>query len=357
MITLVSAGLVLGLLIFVHELGHFLVAKRAGVGVTTFSLGFGPRLFGLKRGGTDYRISAFPLGGFVRMVGENPDDEVPPEDIPRSFSHKPLAWRAAIVAAGPVANVIFALVAYYLVLMLWGMPTLTTVVGDVMKDQPAALAGVQKGDVVRRIDGKVMRNFHDMVEAIQASRGRPVRLTLERRGRLLEVTIQPRRTVVQDIFGDPVEVYRVGIVAGREVITQRVGPLEAVGLAWRKTYLAGEVIVLSVYKLLTRKVPLESVGGPILIAQAAGQAARQGLAPLLSLAGLISVNLAILNLLPIPALDGGHLFFFLVEALRRRPLSVRARERATQVGMALLLVLMVVIFYNDIARIVTGGSP
>lgn len=354
--TLLSAVLVLGVLIFVHELGHFLVAKRAGVGVTTFSLGFGPRLLGFRRGETEYRLSAVPLGGFVRMVGEDPGEEVPPEDIPRSFSHKPLAWRAAIVAAGPVANVVLALVIYYVVVVGWGLPTLTTRVGEVMPGKPAAAAGVKKGDIVISINGKPMTHWGDMVEAIQNSGGRSVVMLLKRGRDLVRVTVRPQVETTTDIFGDQRRVYRVGIVASREVFVKPVGLVEGMGLAVKKAYLAAEVVAVSVYKLATRQVSFDNVGGPILIAQAAGQAARHGLAPLLDLAGLISVNLAILNLLPIPALDGGHLFFFLVEAVRRRPVSPRAREKAQQVGVALLIMLMALVFYNDIARIL-GGEP
>lgn len=356
MITVISAVVVLGILIFVHELGHFLVAKRAGVGVDTFSLGFGPRLVGIKRGETDYRISAVPLGGFVRMVGENPGEEVAPEDIPRSFSHKPLGWRAAIVAAGPVSNLIFALLVYFLVVSVWGLPTLSTLVGDVVAGAPAAAAGVQKGDKVMAIDGKPVAHWGEMVAAIQGSAGRPVVLTLKRDGRMVRVTVRPRHETVTDVFGETQQVYRVGIMAGQEQITQKVGLWRAAKVAVAKTYWAGEIIALSVIKLAQRKVPLNSIGGPIMIAQVAGEAAAVGLAPLLNLTGLISVNLALLNLLPIPALDGGHLFFFLVEAIRRKPVSIAAREKAQQVGMALLILLMVIIFYNDIARIVTGAA-
>lgn len=356
MITVLSALVVLGILIFVHELGHFLVAKKAGVGVTTFSLGFGPRLFGIKRGETDYRLSAVPLGGFVRMVGENPGDDVAPEDISRSFSHKSLGWRAAIVAAGPLSNILFAFLVYLLLVSVWGLPTLSTLVGDVVKESPAQAAGVKKGDRVLAIDGKPIDHWGEMVVAIQGSAGEPVSLTVARGKEQVTLRIHPRQENVTNIFGEEQRVFRVGIMASQERLTKRVGPVEAVELAFRKTYLAGELIVLSVVKLVQRKVPADSIGGPILIAQVAGQAARAGLAPLLDLTGLISVNLAILNLLPIPALDGGHLFFFLVEAIRRKPVSLKMRERAQQVGMGLLMLLMAFIFYNDIARILTSGG-
>ncbi|MFH1035315.1 MAG: RIP metalloprotease RseP [Pseudomonadota bacterium] len=356
MITIISAFIVLGILIFVHELGHFVVAKLAGVGVSTFSLGFGPRLLGFKRGGTDYRLSAIPLGGFVRMVGEHPGEEIDPADIPRSFSHKPVGWRLAIVAAGPFCNVIFALLTYYVLLLAWGLPTVTTLVGEAIKDQPAALAGVRDGDRVVAIDGRPVEHWGEVASTVQSSQGRPVQLLLERRGRQVSLTVTPQAQTVKDIFGEERQVWRVGIKAGSETIIKSVGAAQAVGMALDRTYMAGEIIVVSVVKLVQRKVPADSLGGPILIAQVAGQAARQGVAPLMDLAALLSVNLAILNLLPIPALDGGHLFFFLVEAITRRPVSIAVREKAQQVGVALLIMLMAFIFYNDIARLVAGGG-
>lgn len=349
--TLVSAIIVLGILIFVHELGHFLVAKKAGVGVKVFSLGFGPRLVGFKKGETDYRLSAIPLGGFVRMVGENPSDEVSPEEEAQSFAHKPVGWRLAIVAAGPLSNIAFALIVYFGVLLIWGLPTITTQVGGVMPNSPALAAGVQKGDKVLAINGQATADWGDMVRAIQKSAGKPLKITLERNRGRKDLTIIPRQEEVTDIFGEKHQVFRVGIAASPETVSRQVSLWEATTLALRKTYWAGELIIMSVVKIIQAKVSVENLGGPIMIAQVASEAAAHGLAPLLDLAALISVNLAILNLLPIPALDGGHIFFFLFEAVTRRPVSLATREKAQQVGMVLLILLMVFIFYNDIARL------
>jgi regulator of sigma E protease len=355
--TVIVAIIVLGVLIFVHELGHFLVAKGAGVRVETFSLGFGPRLLGFKRGDTDYRLSAIPLGGFVRMTGEDPGEEVAPEDIPYSFSHKSLLRRFAIVAAGPVSNLIFAMVVYYILMMVWGVATLSSLVGQVQPGSPAALAGIHDGDVVRAIDGQPVEDWGDMVRLITKSGGRELRMSLERGGNMVQVSVKPEEVTDTDIFGEEFKVYRVGIAAATATIIEKdVGAWEGVGMALIKSYQAGKLIFLSVVKLIQQKVSLDSMGGPILIAQAAGQAAERGMAPLLDLAALISVNLAVLNLLPIPALDGGHLFFFLIEALTRRPVSMKVREKAQQFGVALLLVLMAFVFYNDIARLLTGGG-
>ncbi len=354
--TLVSAIIVLGILIFVHELGHFLVAKRAGVGISVFSLGFGPRLVGVKKGETDYRLSAIPLGGFVRMVGENPGDAVDPADEARSFAHKKVWWRLAIVAAGPLSNIAFALIVYFGVLLIWGLPTITTQVGGVLPGSPALTAGVQKGDKVLAINGQPTADWGDMVRAIQKSGGKPLRVSLERGRRPVEVTILPRQEEITDIFGEKHQVYRVGIAASPQTVSRRVGLVDAAELALKKTYWAGELIIMSVVKIIQAKVSVDNLGGPIMIAQVASEAARHGLAPLLDLAALISVNLAILNLLPIPALDGGHIFFFLFEAITRRPVSVSAREKAQQVGMVILIMLMVFIFYNDIARLLGAGA-
>ncbi len=356
MITVLSAVVVLGVLIFVHELGHFLVAKRAGVGVTTFSLGFGPKLLGFTKGGTEYRLSAIPLGGFVRMVGEHSDEELAPEDVPIAFTHKPVGWRLAIVAAGPVANLIFAVLVYYLIIAGWGLPTLTARVGGVAPGEPAAVAGVMKDDLVVAVGDRPVRRWGDMASAILNSGGQPVRLTLLREGREISLTLQPRTVTVKDIFGEEHRVYRVGILSSGEAVIQRVGPLEAARLALEKSYTAGELIVLSVVKLFEGKVALDNLGGPIQIGQAAGQAARMGLVEFLSLMAILSVNLAILNLLPIPALDGGHVFFFVWEAVTRKPVPVALRERAQQVGVALLIMLMGFVIYNDIARLVTGAA-
>ncbi len=354
--TWVWAAIMLGVLIFVHELGHFLVAKRAGVGVKTFSLGFGPRLIGFKRKETDYRISAFPLGGFVRMVGENPEEQVAPEEEEESFSLKPVGWRLAIVAAGPVANIVFALVAYYLLILIWGLPLLTTNVSRVVADSPAMEAGLQKGDRILSINGQPVADWYEMVALIRDSGGRPLRIVLERNKRRVETVVRPRQTLIKDGEKEH-RVFMVGITAGPENnVLLEFGPWEAVGAALKKTYWAGELIVVSVARIIKGTESVKNLGGPIMIVQVASQAASMGLAPLISLAALISVNLAVLNLLPIPALDGGHILFFLIEAFTRKPVSTATREKAQQVGMVVLLLLMAFVFYLDIARNLGGGA-
>jgi regulator of sigma E protease len=290
------------------------------------------------------------------MVGEHSGEKLTPEEMPYSFTAKPVGWRLAIVAAGPLSNLVFAVLLYYFLIVGWGLPSLTTRVGDVVKDQPAALAGVLKSDLVVAIDGNPVEHWGQMVAAIQDSGGRAVRLTLERGGRKVEAVVQPLATKTKDVFGDEHLVYRVGIIAAGETVTKLVGAFEAVGLALDRSFLAGELIVRSVVKLFQGKVPLDNVGGPIQIGQAAGQAARHGVVEFLSLMAILSVNLAVLNLLPIPALDGGHVFFYVWEAVTRRPVPTALRKKAQQVSVILLVLLMTVIIYNDIARLVTGAS-
>jgi regulator of sigma E protease len=353
--TVVSAVVLLGILIFVHELGHFLAAKWCGVGVQVFSLGFGPSLWGFTRGGTNYRLSALPLGGYVRMVGEAPGEEVEAQDLERSFSHKPVGKRLLIVAAGPLFNLLFALVAFYLLLALAGLPQMSTVVGGVAPGQPAEAAGLQEGDIIRAVNGQPVTLWPQMVEQVRQSQGRPLILSVERRNREMEFTVTPLLARDKNEFGEEVDVYRVGIMAtSHNVYVRDVSLLEAAPLAWHKTWEAGSLIFTFVIKLITGGASLESVGGPIKIAQITGQAAQYGLEALCSLAALLSVNLAILNLLPIPALDGGHLLFFSLEALTRRTPSLKFRERAQQLGVLLLLALMGLVFYNDIASLVSG---
>ncbi len=359
--TIIAAVIVLGVLIFVHELGHFTVAKLAGVGVETFSLGFGPRLFGFRRGGTDYRVSAIPLGGYVRMVGENPGEEVPPEDRQRSFAHKPVGWRLAIVAAGPVSNIVLAFLAFLLVLMIWGAPdsgppdSWPPRVGGVLRGTPAFAAGLQRDDLVVAIDSQKIASWMDMKRAIKGSNGRQVVLTVRRGAKTLSLKVKPRPVSRTDPSGREVREFQIGIVAGPDTKFRPLGLFEAPVRAIGHTYYSSLMIVHVVGRLLKRQESVKNVGGPIFIAQEAGRAARQGLPFLLGLAGLISVNLAVLNLLPIPALDGGHLFFFLIEALIRRPVPLAVREKAQQIGMIILIMLMLLVVYNDIARILGIG--
>ncbi len=355
MITGVLAAIVvLGFLIVVHEFGHFIVAKRSGVGVLKFSVGFGPRLFGRTINGTEYVLSAIPLGGYVKMVGEDPD-AAEAADPRISFSHQSVWKRVAIVMAGPVFNLLFAFVAFSVVLAIYGqrVPSDVAKVGGVMPDMPAARAGLQLGDVVAAVDGRPIATWDELSSAIRASGGRPVEVTLRRGDQTLAVTVNPEAKPDKNIFGEVVgEAYVIGIERGFDQV--RVGPLEAIGSGAKQTVWWIQTLIMSVVKILQGKIPAHDIGGPILIVQAAGQQAQVGLESLLLFMAVISINLGILNLLPIPILDGGHLLFFLVEAVMRRPLDMRHREIMQQVGLVILIGLMAFAFYNDILRVIGG---
>ena len=345
---LLWAVVVLGALIFVHELGHFLVAKRAGVSVLKFSLGFGPKIAGFTRGGTEYLLSAIPLGGYVKMLGEDPKEEV--ADRERSFSAKPVGWRSLIILAGPGANFLLAVAIFWLVFMV-GVPTLATKVGEVMDGFPARDAGLLRGDRIVAIEGQPIEKWEELAKRIHQSPGRPVRLTVERDGRRFDLTVAPKATKQKNLFGEEQEIGLLGIAPAEEFLTERTDPISAFGKAIYKTYDLSRLVLLTFVKLLQGVVPAKTIGGPLLVAQMAGEQARLGVLNLMFFTALLSINLGILNLLPIPILDGGHLFFSLIEAVRGHPISLKKREMAQQAGLVLLVALMIFAFYNDIFRL------
>jgi len=351
--SIVSAIVVLGVLIFVHELGHFLFAKYFGVGVETFSLGFGPKIYAKTVGETEYRISAFPLGGYVKMVGESKDDELPEEDVHRSFMAKAPLQRMVIVAAGPAFNLIFAYLIFVVVCMI-GIPTSTTKIGEVMKDKPAARAGLREGDRVKTINGKPVSRWNDLAQLITESGGKPLALTVEREGKTFVVQVTPEMRTAKNLLGDMVTSPVIGVMASKEVVTERVGPLGAIVKGSEHTWNVTKLTVVAVGKIFTGSISVDNIGGPIMIAKTAGEQAETGLVYFLSFMALLSINLGLLNLLPIPILDGGHLVFYLWELIVGKPINLKAREVAQQIGLALLLGLMVLAFYNDIARYLVG---
>lgn len=357
MVSIVSAIIVLGALIFVHELGHFLFAKLFGVGVEKFSLGFGKKLVGIKRGETEYLISAFPLGGYVKMVGEGGDDtELSEADKARSFAAKPPLQRIAIVAAGPVFNLFFAYLLFIVVYMV-GVPAVTSKIGEVVKDKPAARAGVQAKDVVTAINGRPVTRWDEFARGIVESKGQPVDLQVRRGATVLSFRIVPESRTSKNLLGETVTSPVIGVVAAGETVIDRFGPGEAFLKGSAQTWNVIKITILSLVKLVERAIPLDTIGGPIMIAKMAGQQAAAGGVSFLAFMALLSVNLGILNLLPVPILDGGHLFFYCWELIFRRPVSMKAREIAQQIGLVLLIGLMVLAFYNDIVRyfLGTGG--
>jgi len=349
--TILAAILVLGVLIFAHETGHFLLAKASGVGVLKFSLGFGPRLFAFRRKETDYQISLIPLGGYVKMVGEDPRDET--ADPARSFSHQSVGRRTLIVLAGPASNFLLAAILFWAAFLV-GIPILTTRVGEVKEGFPAARAGIRPQDRIVAVDGVEVRRWHELAGKIHRSPGRPLRLVLERDGQRQELTITPQPTKQMNLLGEEIEVGLLGISPANEFVVERFDPFRAFYLSLIRTYEVSSLTLLSLARLLQGKIPARTIGGPILIAQLAGEQARMGMVNLILFTAILSINLAILNLLPIPVLDGGHLLFFGLEALRGKPIPLKKRELAQQIGLIILVALMVFAFYNDLFRLWTG---
>jgi regulator of sigma E protease len=352
MTTVLATVIVLGVLVFVHELGHFLMAKLFGVRVDAFSLGFPPKVLHKQIGETDYRLSVIPLGGYVKLFGENPKDEVPPELESVSFSHHPLWHRFLIVLAGPVFNLIFAALALFLVFTFSGIPYLTAEIGGVKAGSPAAQAGLQKGDQILSVGEQSVSRWDDLSLKIRQHGEKPLTLSLRRGDRDFQVQLTPQRMNTSDIFGGTVAAVIIGISPGDRPAVEQVGPIRALSTGVVYTGRLTWLTVESLYKLVAREVPLKSLGGPILIAQVAGKHAEMGAAYLVQFMAALSVNLFLLNLLPVPVLDGGHLFFFTLEAIRRKPLPLQHREMAQGLGLMLLLALMILVFYQDILRLV-----
>jgi regulator of sigma E protease len=349
--SIVAFIIVLGVLIFFHEFGHFLVARLCGVGVEKFSLGFGPRILGRRVGITDYRISAIPLGGYVKMVGEEPDAELDPEQVPISFTHKPVWQRILIVAAGPFFNVLLAALIFFTIFVTIGSYVLQPTVGQVGEGTPAEIAGIRPGDRIAAINGQRVDSWDDMAGIISESKGSPLQIAVQRPQDRVELTVTPKMTPTTNMFGEKLDRYVIGITAAGDWVTRELGFFQAVGQSVVQTWRVTELTVVSIVKIFQGTVSTKTLGGPIMIAQLAGEQAREGLTNLAFFTALISINLAILNILPIPVLDGGHLLFFLIEAVIGRPVNIRVREIAQQAGIFLLLLLMVYVFYNDITRI------
>lgn len=355
LLIILSTALVLGVLIFVHELGHFLVAKRSGVTVLRFSLGFGPKIAAITRGTTEYRLSMIPLGGYVKMLGEDAEEEeeqkLTPVEKAGSFSEASVWKRLAIVFAGPFSNFFFAILVFALIFAFSGLQELAPVIGAVNPGSPARIAGLKSGDTILSIDGKPVKTWDDLSESIEQHGPTPLNFLVKRGKQTLALTVTPAVSTVKNLFGETVKRPLIGITSAEKIIVKPVNPLQACYYSLAHTWDLTRLFFLTIVKLVERVVPLKDLGGPILIAQMAGKQAHRGFVDLLNFMAFISVNLAVINLMPIPILDGGHIFFFLVEAVLGRPLSLKKIEVAQKVGLVALLSLMVVVFYNDLARL------
>jgi len=349
-ISIISFIILLGVLIFFHELGHFLVARISGVGVLKFSLGFGPKIIGRKIGETEYVLSAIPLGGYVKLLGESEDDKLSPADEKRSFLKQSPWKRIMIVAAGPVFNFVLAILIYMFIFM-YGVPALTSEVGEVTKDSAALEAGLISGDKIISIDNKKVNYWEDIKPVINEIKDKEVVVVVERAAQKKEFKIKAKLSKTTNMLGEEVPAYILGITAAGKVVTERRNPWSATVLALQKTWQFSELTVVVFVKMITGKVSPRNLGGPIFIAQAAGAVAKEGFIPFLILIAILSINLGVINLFPVPILDGGHILFNVIELIRRKPLSVKAQGMAQQVGFALLIMLMIFVIMIDIERL------
>lgn len=348
---------VLGILIFVHEFGHFIIAKLFNVKVLKFSLGFGPKMFGKKIGETEYVVSAFPLGGFVKMMGENIDEEVAPVDEARAFSHKPVWQRFFIVFAGPASNLIFTVFLLSTIFTVLGLPILgpSSMIGNVAPDSAGAQAGLAKGDIIKNIDNQEINDWSEVYYIVTKSGGKPLTLTVDRDSTLLTLEATPEEVDIKNDFGEVTGTgYRLGIARDMTVEFEPASVFQAVAAGYNQTQEMTRKTLLGIWKMVQRVIPASEIGGPILIAQIAGKQLESSWLDFFYFMGFLSVNLGILNLLPIPVLDGGHLVFFTLEAVRRKPLPLETQEKLQMIGIFLLVSLMVFAFYNDIARMMTS---
>jgi regulator of sigma E protease len=355
---------VLTIVVFFHELGHFLIARWAGVKVLTFSLGFGPELAGFNdRHGTRWKISAIPLGGYVKFFGDDSEASTPSfdslsgmteEEKAGSFHHKKVAARAAIVAAGPIANFLLAIVIFTCLFTFFGKPITSARVDKVEANSAAAAAGFQVGDIVTDIDGAKIETFSDMQRIVATRAGEHMTFTVKRGEAVLQLQGTPELREVKDPFGNSHRQGVLGITrqtAAGDAVTERVDPATALWLGVKETWFVIDQTMAYIGRIFTGREPADQVGGPLRIAQISGQVATIGLAALIHLAAVLSISIGLLNLFPVPLLDGGHLLFYAFEAVRGRPLSERAQEMGFRIGLGLVLMLMVFATYNDILHL------
>jgi regulator of sigma E protease len=355
---------VLTLVVFFHELGHFLVARRCGVRVLIFSIGFGPELFGFNdRHGTRWKLSAIPLGGYVKFFGDENAASVPDqaalaamseEERRHSFIHQPVARRAAIVVAGPLANFLLAIAIFAALFMIFGKPSTSPRVDAVQPGSAAEAAGFKPGDMVLTIDGRPIESFPDMQQVVSTSAGETLTFEVDRGGLKVTLKATPTLRESKDRFGN---VHRIGVLgitrspSPDDTHFQPVGPIKAVELGVQRTWFVVDRTLSYIGGVISGREAADQLGGPIRIAQVSGQVASEGLPSLFSLAAVLSVSIGLLNLFPVPLLDGGHLLFYGIEAARGKPLSERAQEVGFRIGLAIVVMLMIFATYNDLLHL------
>lgn len=348
MLSLLSFIFVLSVLVVAHEFGHFIIARRIGVKVEKFSIGFGPELAGFNKNGTRYILSLIPLGGYVKLAGETLEDRLTGEAW--EFLSRGIGERVKIILAGPILNYILAFFIFYLVFLV-GNPTLTSEVGRVLPGYPAEASGVKEGDRILSIDSKEVRYWEEVTKIVHNAKDRPLGLILDRKGDRISILVTPKSEELKTLFGSKRSVGLIGIAPSQNIVKVRYNAFIAFYMAGTKlinlTYITYRAIFLTISGAISFK---DSLTGPIGIFYITGEAAKLGIVYLLQLMAILSASLAIFNLLPFPVLDGGHLFFLGIEKLRGKPLHPKLQENITQVGILFLILLMVFVFYNDFLR-------
>ena len=352
---------VLLIIVFVHEMGHYLVARWNGIAIQTFSVGFGPELIGFSdHHGTRWRISAIPLGGYVRFVGDmnaasTPDEEfiarAGPDLAPRLFVNKNVWQRIAVVAAGPIANILFTFLILYALLLGYGRYTLPPVIDSVVAGSVAEQAGLAAGDRIISVDGYKVRGFEDFQRLVATAPERTVTIAFDRNGRDQTIQLVPEAGTTTDRFGNAHRIGRIGVtkdVQQSDVVLYRPGPVEAVGMTFEEIRFIMDRTVAFLGDFFVGRGDVEQLGGPVKVAKVSGEVATLGIVALINLMALLSLNIGVFNLLPIPMLDGGHLAYYGIEALRGRPLSQRVQEIGFRFGLALVFTLMAFTLVNDI---------
>lgn len=358
--TLLSFFVVLSVIVFIHEFGHYITAKLCGVRITAFSIGFGKEIVGFNdRSGTRWKFSLLPLGGYVKMFGDasaasNADVDayaaMTPEEKSVTFYHKPLYKKAAIVVAGPLANFILTIAIFTYFIMTTGLPSIEPIVGQVMPDSPAQEAGLQAGDRVLKIGEDKVSGFSDIPYLIATNLGTPVTLLLDRAGKEMNITLTPREVEDDDGLGNKVKRPLIGIKSA-EIKYENVGFPRAVGESAMRTYMVSVSTLKVVGQMITGKRNAHDLKGPIGIAQLSGQATQKDFYTTLWLIAMLSANLGLVNLFPIPVLDGGHLLYYAAEAASGRPLAQKVQEYGLRVGFAVLITLMAFTIVNDLSKL------